>query len=70
VNRRAKNVKNVLTGERERERLDRERRRLARESRMEVDNSGNLASKNDEDWDADEELAFCEWLSQNNMDCQ
>ncbi|KIP05891.1 hypothetical protein PHLGIDRAFT_128609 [Phlebiopsis gigantea 11061_1 CR5-6] len=37
VNRRAKNLKAVLTQERERERVERERRRQEREERMEVD---------------------------------
>ncbi|KDQ55483.1 hypothetical protein JAAARDRAFT_159498 [Jaapia argillacea MUCL 33604] len=37
VNRRAKNLKNVLTQERERERVERERRRQEREEAMEVD---------------------------------
>ncbi|THH01953.1 hypothetical protein EW026_g823 [Hermanssonia centrifuga] len=37
VNRRTKNLKAVLTQERERERLERERRRLEREEKMDVD---------------------------------
>ncbi|KAI0084975.1 hypothetical protein BDY19DRAFT_968330 [Irpex rosettiformis] len=37
VNRRAKNLKAVLTQERERERVERERRRLEREQRMDID---------------------------------
>jgi INO80 complex subunit C len=37
VNRRTKNLKSVLTQERERERQERERRRAEREQRMEVD---------------------------------
>lgn len=37
VNRRAKNLKAVLTQERERERVERERRRVGREERMDVD---------------------------------
>jgi INO80 complex subunit C len=40
VNRRAKNVKNVLTQERERERAGRERVWRAREERMHVDAEG------------------------------
>ncbi|KZT21917.1 hypothetical protein NEOLEDRAFT_1120439 [Neolentinus lepideus HHB14362 ss-1] len=37
VNRRAKNLKNVLTQERERERMERDKRRREREEAMEVD---------------------------------
>lgn len=37
VNRRAKNVKNVLAQERERERQERERRRQLKEEKMDID---------------------------------
>ncbi|TFK69243.1 hypothetical protein BDN72DRAFT_840731 [Pluteus cervinus] len=55
VNRRAKNLKNVLSQERERERSEREKRRLEKmdaekgEDEMDVDDNSNGASKVDED---------------------
>ncbi len=55
VNRRAKNLKAVLTQERERERVERERRRQEREQKMDVD--GQPAS-NDV---ADEDLPTCQF---------
>jgi INO80 complex subunit C len=47
ANRRAKNLKNVLTQERERERADRERRRQEREARMDVDGDGSAGANAD-----------------------
>ena len=52
VNRRAKNLKAVLTQERERERVERERRRQEREEKMEVDGAA-------EDDVPEEELPTC-----------
>ncbi|PSR81339.1 hypothetical protein PHLCEN_2v6418 [Hermanssonia centrifuga] len=54
VNRRTKNLKAVLTQERERERLERERRRLEREEKMDVD--GEPA-----DITPEEDLPTCEF---------
>ena len=48
TNRRTKNLKTVLTQERERERVERERRRLEKEEQMEVDGQ-NPESSPEED---------------------
>ena len=55
VNRRAKNLKAVLTQERERERVERERRRQEREQKMDVD--GHLAGSDV----LEEDLPTCEY---------
>jgi INO80 complex subunit C len=49
VNRRTKNLKNVLAAERERERVERERRRAEREERMQVDGEGEGGVQDEED---------------------
>lgn len=49
MNRRAKNLKAVLTQERERERLERERRRQEREEKMDVDGESGSSQVQDED---------------------
>jgi hypothetical protein len=55
VNRRTKNLKNVLAAERERERVERERRRAEREERMQVDGEGEGGMQDEED------LPSCAW---------
>ena len=57
VNRRAKNLKAVLTQERERERVERERRRQEREEKMQVDGQDVI------DEAADEDLPTCSLTS-------
>lgn len=55
VNRRAKNLKAVLTQERERERVEREKRRQEREEKMEVDGPAEDVPE--------EDLPTCKWFS-------
>jgi INO80 complex subunit C len=58
VNRRAKNLKAVLTQERERERVERERRRAEKEvTKMDVDGDGDGSMK--QDVDEEEEIPTC-----------
>lgn len=56
MNRRAKNLKTVLSQERERERLERERKRLEREQRAE--NGEDAMDVDEEDEDALTSCAF------------
>lgn len=56
VNRRTKNLKAVLTAERERERAEREKRRMEREEAMEVDGGGDAAPAPGEE----EDIPTCE----------
>ena len=55
INRRTKNLKTVLTQERERERAERERRRQEKDERMEVD--GGAPANNS--FDEEEEMPTC-----------
>ncbi|EIN04710.1 hypothetical protein PUNSTDRAFT_76027 [Punctularia strigosozonata HHB-11173 SS5] len=48
-NRRTKNLKTVLTQEKERERVERERRRAEKEQAMDVDHEGAPSSKEDDE---------------------
>lgn len=64
ANRRTKNLKTVLTQERERERVEREKHRQARDDRMDID-SGDVKTEEDQDEQTqapvEEELPSCKY---------
>ena len=62
VNRRTKNLKAVLTQERERERLEREKRRQEREEKMEVDGESAEVPLEEDLPTCECPVCVCQWV--------